>query len=97
MLDLMLLSPMAAVLAAAAVVVRRERRPGPVLALEEAAVVDLAFLRAAPREIDLRTTPLRADAQGSLGERMRTAQLAAETARPVVRRRRRERPRVAAR
>lgn len=99
MLDLLLLSPIVAVLAAAAVVVRRERRREPALAGEDDPVVDLAFLRAAPREIDLRIAQLREGAQGSLGARMRSVQLAHEAEhRPVVRpRRRRERPLVAAR
>lgn len=99
MLDLLLFTPVLAVLAAAAVVVRRERRPEPVLAAEDDLVVDLSFLRASPREVDLRITQLRADAQGSLGARMRTVQLADEaSSRPVFRtRRRRERPLIAAR
>jgi hypothetical protein len=51
--------------------------------------VDLAFLRASPREIDRRITALRADASGSLGARMRTVQLAQEAQRPTGPRRRR--------
>ncbi len=101
MLDLFLLTPAAAVLAAAAVVLRREhraRRPVLVPVPEDDPVVDLTFLRAAPREIDLRISQLRSEAQGSLGARMRTVQLAQDAdRRPTVRTRRRERPLVASR
>ena len=101
-LDLFLLTPVAAVLAAAAVVVRRERRarhPEPAPVPEEDPVVDLTFLQSAPREIDLRNSQLRSEAQGSLGARLRTVQLAQEAgSRPTVRtRRRRERPLIASR
>jgi hypothetical protein len=99
-LDLLLvLSPIAAVVAVAVVVVRRERRPEPAPArgpLEDP-VVDLTFLRSTPWEIDLRITQLANEGRRSLGARMRDAQEAGDAVRPPVAgtRRRRQRPLVA--
>jgi len=94
-IDLLLLGPALAVIGTAAVVVRRERRPVAPAPVEADPVVDLTFLRATPREVDLRITQLKADATGSLGARM---QLAQDAQRPApVARRRRTRPLVAAR
>jgi len=94
-IDLLLLGPALAVIGTAALVVRRERRPSVPLAVVDDPVVDLTFLRAAPREVDLRIAELRAGAAGSLGARMQRAQAARSDA--PARRRRRTRPLVAAR
>jgi len=98
-LDLLLLGPVVAVIGAAVLVVRREHRPAAIPVAADDPVVDLAFLRAAPREIDLRTAEVPAAAGGSLGARLRDVQLAAGADhRPTVRlRRRRERPLFASR
>jgi len=98
-IDLLIIGPALAIACVAIVVWRRERpRPEP-LPEEVDVVVDLTFLQSSPRDLDRPIAELSADADGSLGARMRTAQLAEQaTQRPARRTRpRRARPLVASR
>jgi hypothetical protein len=98
-IDLLLIGPALTVIAVAVAVWHRER-PVPDERPEEADVaVDLTFLRSGPQELDRLISELSAEAEGTLGARMRTAQLAAQSSPPPVARarRRRTRPLVASR
>lgn len=98
-IDLLLIGPALAVIAVAVAAWRRDREVPEEQPEEVDVIVDLTFLRSAPRELDQLISELSAEAEGTLGARMRTAQLAEQAARrPAVRsRRRRTRPLVASR
>lgn len=98
-IELLLIGPALAIIAMALGVWRRERPVPDELPEEADVIVDLTFLRSAPRELDRLISELSAEADGTLGARMRTAQLAEQAShQSVVRaRRRRIRPLVASR